>query len=96
MKDERRINLRFDAEVWKRLEEKRSKEEAKFQQVGERLFLAWLEEGGAVTSPFGDLTKDEERLLRAVLRYWREGPDADLLKQAFPFLIRQWGPRKQS
>ena len=39
---DRRINIRFPQDLFKKLDQKRSDEETKFQHIGERLFGEWL------------------------------------------------------
>ena len=43
MADDKRINIRFDPEVWDRLDDKRHRERTTFQDVGARLFTDWLD-----------------------------------------------------
>jgi hypothetical protein len=45
-------------------------------------------------SPFGELTAQEERLLRAVLQYWREMPATDIARQGLAAMVKSWEPRK--
>ena len=46
------------------------------------------------TSPFGEITKEEERLLLAVLRYWREAPEEELKQYVLRPLAKEWGAKK--
>ena len=52
----------------------------------------WLDPG---ESPFGEISKDEERLLGAVLRFSREAPAEDWLRKLMlPAFIRAWAAKK--
>jgi hypothetical protein len=44
-------------------------------------------------SPFGQITSEEERVLKAVLRYWRERPAEDILRQMLSALPKLLGQR---
>ena len=71
---ERRINLRFDPETWSRLDRKRFEERTNFQKLGDGFFRAWLAGQAKPSSPFGNVTKDEEELLLNALNYLRNSP----------------------
>lgn len=48
----------------------------------------WLNPSGG---PLGELTKTEEDLAVAAVRYYREAPEEDMLRQFFGLLLRTWG-----
>ena len=91
---ERRMSLRFDPQTFRKLEKRRVDEDTSFQEVGERLFGQWLSgEAPPPPGPFGELTKDEERILRAALDYLRHGPENELMQTYIRMLPKLW-PRK--
>ena len=91
---ERRINLRFDPETWSRLDRKRVEERANFQKLGDGFFRAWLAGQAKPSSPFGNVTKDEEELLLNALNYLRNPPGAPLLRAALLQAGRDAAPKR--
>lgn len=81
MSKERRINLRFSEDVFKRLDRKRREQNTSFQAVGEELFQAWLA-GGDMIPTFipPDLTPKERALVQALVKCFSEKNNARTLR----------------
>jgi hypothetical protein len=86
----RHVQIRLEDEEYEEFARK-AERRGGLQAAGREALVTWS--GGKAPTPFGEISRDEERLLRAMLRYSREAPASDLLKQAIPALIRLWGPK---
>lgn len=85
------FQVRLDDAEYEALAKKAEARGASLQAAGREAVLNWVAD--KPVSPFGQISKDEERLLRAMLRYSREAPSSDVFKQAIPGLIKFWGPK---
>lgn len=68
--------------------------QALIDEAVQRLWFAGEVPPPRPATPFGEITKEEERILSALLRYWREAPEEDILRQVIPVIAKAWGPRR--
>ena len=88
MMEPRRINLRVDEELFKRLNDKRHAEDTTFQRVGIRLLQEWLADpdaGQPESRPLAEMSPDEAAVVTRILAVLRSG-NADAIKGLYAAL----------
>ncbi len=89
MEEERRISIKVPREIFRQLDLKRAEEEVYFQDVGLRLFKAWLAGEVQAQPELPLLSRDELSLVRTFIRYMRESQEPSMFLEA----LRLWGAK---
>jgi hypothetical protein len=93
----KRIALRFEAELWRRLDDKRHYERTSFQALGEMFFESWLEDEIIIIKrdPGGsqDIPPKYRELVREFLAMLEDPEDAPVTKMILGHLQRRAAER---